>query len=269
MSLTRASSGINLNHGDRAHTECHGEDHDGHDAASHLSFRSRRLSTTPSAGTTTPPASAVCCSPMSRPTDTTRRSPRACPPRSFTVNTADVGNIQFFLIPDGADDSRNSASRARRPDQGHPAVRRHLGGRAGRPERQRRARATASRTIFHGAGANALFTETSKNAGGVDYASSTVGTSADRGDARGRHRGRRDRRDRLGGSWPRPGIRTALTRSPATPTTTTPSSTSRSSSRPPVADTDATVSEDAGATTINVLANDTDRRRRGAARRLA
>src|SRR5882757_6145787 len=93
---------------------------------------------------------------------------------TFTVNTADLGNIQYFLISDGAD--LNSSSELAGPIKviqlanGTWAV----------------AQATASGSVvldhgqpnvLAGAGVNAMFTETSKNAGGVDYASSTVGSA--------------------------------------------------------------------------------------------
>src|SRR5262245_50343617 len=92
---------------------------------------------------------------------------------TFTVNTTDLGSIQFFLISDGYD--RNSASSLSGPVKviqlanGSWAV--------------ARADANGNLVLDHGqpivlsgSGVNALFTETAKNAGGVDYASSVVGT---------------------------------------------------------------------------------------------
>ncbi len=94
---------------------------------------------------------------------------------SFTVNSADVGKIGFFLIPDGAGICRNddglsgpvkiiklsngSWAVASVDSNGNVAT-----GYGGKP------------IIIEGAGAKALFTEVSKNAGGVDYASSKAGS---------------------------------------------------------------------------------------------
>jgi len=93
----------------------------------------------------------------------------------FDVATADLGDIQFFLIPNGDGISKNSNAELSGPikviqlangswavatvdEDGDVETDHH-----GRPN------------ILYGEDANALFTETSKNAGGVDYASSTVG----------------------------------------------------------------------------------------------
>jgi CSLREA domain-containing protein len=93
----------------------------------------------------------------------------------FTVDTAELGNIEFFLIPNGGNRRENTAAELSGPvkviqlGNGSWAV----------------ATANASGVVdvgpngkpnlLSGQDANALFTETSKNAGGVDYASSKVG----------------------------------------------------------------------------------------------
>src|SRR5262245_40455427 len=92
----------------------------------------------------------------------------------FTVNTADLGNIEYFLIPDGAD--KNSSNDLSGPikviqlsDGSWAVARADSNGnvimKGGKPD------------ILDGEGANAFFTEKSKNEGGVDHASSTVGTT--------------------------------------------------------------------------------------------
>src|SRR5436190_20692989 len=93
---------------------------------------------------------------------------------TFTVNTSDLGNIQFFLIANGEELNGSSELagpiKVIQPANGIWAV----------------AQATASGNvvldhgqpnILAGAGVNAMFTETSKNAGGIDYASSVSGTT--------------------------------------------------------------------------------------------
>jgi hypothetical protein len=89
---------------------------------------------------------------------------------TFTVNSADVGNIQFFLISNGYNINKSDPGDLTGPvkviqlSDGSWAVAdvdangNVVVDRNGKPD------------ILHGAGANALFTETSKNAGGVDYA---------------------------------------------------------------------------------------------------
>src|SRR5262249_777695 len=93
---------------------------------------------------------------------------------TFTVNTADLPYINFFLVPDGADKNKNDpddltgAVKVIQLADGSWAV----------------ADVDSSGNVIYvhgqpdtlrGQGADALFTETSKNAGGIDYASSTVG----------------------------------------------------------------------------------------------
>ena len=93
---------------------------------------------------------------------------------TFTVNTADLPYINFFLVPDGADRNKNDPDdlsgavkviqladgswAVADVDQNGNVLYEH-----GKPD------------ILNGQGANALFTETSKNAGGIDYASSVAG----------------------------------------------------------------------------------------------
>src|SRR4051812_3661141 len=95
---------------------------------------------------------------------------------NFTVNTADLGNIQFFLIPDGYNlnkdqpDDLTGAIKVIQLSNGSWAV--------ADVDSQGNVITSHGKTdILEGQGANALFTETSKNAGGVDYASSVAGTS--------------------------------------------------------------------------------------------
>jgi flagellin-like hook-associated protein FlgL len=101
----------------------------------------------------------------------------------FTVNTADVKDIGYFLISDGA--SLNAAAAL----AGKLKVARAADGSFGL------ARADASGNIIRdtqgnadflkGQGARALFTERSKNEGHVDYASSVTGTSQTKQTLRG------------------------------------------------------------------------------------
>src|SRR4051812_41103323 len=95
---------------------------------------------------------------------------------TFMVNAADVANIEYFLVPDGYNQNRNdvddltgaikvinvNGSWAIADVDSNGNVIRTW---SGAPD------------LLKGEGANAFFTETSKNAGGVDYASSTVGTT--------------------------------------------------------------------------------------------
>ena len=95
----------------------------------------------------------------------------------FTVATDQLNNIQFFLIANGDGISKNTDAELSGPikviqlangtwavatvdEDGNVETDHH-----GKPN------------ILVGEGANAFFTETSKNAGGVDYASSKVGTN--------------------------------------------------------------------------------------------
>jgi VCBS repeat-containing protein len=171
---------------------------------------------------------------------------------SFTVNTSDVGNIQFFLISDGAD--LNSSSELAGPikviqqSNGTWAV----------------AQATTSGSdvldhgqpnVLAGAGVNAMFTETAKNAGGVDYASSVAGSTQTAATLAG------DTADGATGviAWED----LAATRN-ANGTYSKPGDADYNDavfkvSIKPTANADtATVSENGPATIINVLANDTD-----------
>jgi len=114
---------------------------------------------------------------------------------SFVVDNADVGKIGFFLIPDGGrvqgdDDRHEHRNHHLRDDDdcgdsdGAPGgpikVVQLVNGTwavalvdaAGNVQTDRHGKPV----MLEGVGANALFTETSKNAGGVDYASSKVGS---------------------------------------------------------------------------------------------
>jgi Ca2+-binding RTX toxin-like protein len=94
---------------------------------------------------------------------------------SFKVETADVSKIAFFLIPNGG-----SLNRASQLDDPIKIIQENDGDwvvalakedgtlvvdRNGHP------------VTLHGSGADALFTETAKNKGSVDYASAVVGTT--------------------------------------------------------------------------------------------
>jgi VCBS repeat-containing protein len=95
----------------------------------------------------------------------------------FTVDSTDVGNIEFFLIPNGGAIGANSDAELSGPVKviqladGSWAVATLNGdgsvqtGHNGKPN------------ILQGAGANAFFTEKAKNEGGTDHASSTVGSN--------------------------------------------------------------------------------------------
>jgi VCBS repeat-containing protein len=177
---------------------------------------------------------------------------------TFTVNSADLGNIQFFLISNGYNINKSDPGDLTGPvkviqlSDGSWAVAdvdangNVVVDRNGKPD------------ILHGAGANALFTETSKNAGGVDYASSVVGSSQTAGTLAG------DTADGATGliAWED----LAATRN-RNGTYGNPGDADYNDAvfrisvvgAPPVANADAvSLSEDAGATTINVLGNDTD-----------
>ena len=173
---------------------------------------------------------------------------------NFTVNTADLGNIEFFLVSDGYNlnqsdsDDFTGAVKVIQLSNGSWAVadvdsNGNVKTQYGRPD------------ILQGEGANALFTETSKNAGGVDYASSVVGSNQTAATLAG------DRADgptgllawedlaatrKSDGSYTKPGdadYNDAVFKISMV-----------NSNRPPVAAADqASVSEDAGATTIGVL----------------
>ncbi|SFN60836.1 VCBS repeat-containing protein [Bradyrhizobium sp. Rc3b] len=174
----------------------------------------------------------------------------------FAVNTADLGKIQFFLIPDGAAPGRNDADdlsgaiKVIKLSDGTWAVADvDANGNviyvAGKPD------------LLRGAGANALFTETSKNAGGVDYASSVMGSQQTAAKLAG------DTADGATGTiaWED----SAATRR-SNGTYTAPGDADYNDAvfqvslvQKPVANADAvTIGEDAGATAINVLANDTN-----------
>ena len=177
----------------------------------------------------------------------------------FTVNTADVGNIQFFLIADGGnlnadqpDDLSGKIKVIKLADGTWAVADADANGNVvyknGKPD------------LLVGAGVNAMFTETSKNAGAVDYASSYVGTqqTAARlaGDTADGATGLIAWEDlaatkKSNGKYTAPGdadYNDAVFQISVV-----------TSNRPPVANADtASVGEDAGATTINVLANDTD-----------
>lgn len=177
----------------------------------------------------------------------------------FKVNTADVGNIQYFLIADGGnlnadqpDDLTGNIKVIKLADGTWAVADADANGNViyknGKPD------------LLVGAGVNAMFTETSKNAGAVDYASSYVGTQQTAARLAG------DTADGATGliAWED----LAATKK-NNGTYTAPGDADYNdavfqisvvnSNRPPVANADtASVSEDAGATTINVLANDTD-----------
>ncbi|MET3339213.1 beta strand repeat-containing protein [Bradyrhizobium ottawaense] len=174
----------------------------------------------------------------------------------FAVNTADLGKIQFFLIPDGAAQGRNDANdltgaiKVIKLSDGTWAVADvDANGNviyvAGKPD------------LLTGAGANALFTETSKNAGGVDYASSVTGSQQTAAKLAG------DTADGATGTiaWED----TAATRR-SNGSYTAPGDADYNDAvfqvslvQKPVANADAvTIGEDAGVTAINVLANDTN-----------
>ena len=177
----------------------------------------------------------------------------------FTVNSADVGNIQYFLISDGGNLNANEpddlvgAVKVIKLADGTWAVadvdaNGNVITKNGKPD------------LLIGAGANALFTETSKNAGGVDYASSKVGSQQTAatlaGDTADGATGLIAWEDlaatkKSNGKYTAPGdadYNDAVFQISVV-----------NSNRPPFANADtATISEDATATTINVLANDTD-----------
>ena len=176
---------------------------------------------------------------------------------NFTVNTADLGNIEFFLISDGY--NRNSGDdftggiKVIRLSDGSWAV-------ANVDSQGRVITRNGNPDILSGAGADALFTEKSKNEGNVDYASSVAGSTQTAATLAG------DTADGLtgllawedlaatrnkNGTYSKPGdadYNDAVFRI-----------TTANGNQAPVANADtATVSENAGATTINVLGNDTD-----------
>ena len=122
---------------------------------------------------------------------------------TFSVETSAVGNIEFFLIPDGYTLNRNDkddltgAIKVIRLTDGTWAVADvDACGNVVTEHKQI--------DLLAGQGANALFTETSKNAGGVDYASSVAGSNQTAATLAARYGGWRDRFDRLGRPGGRP-----------------------------------------------------------------
>ena len=90
---------------------------------------------------------------------------------SFTVDSADVGKIGFFLIPDGGNhrDALSGAIKVVRLANGTWAV--------GQVDEDGSVHTSRNGSMMLGGNAaKAFFTEASKNAGAVDYASSSVGT---------------------------------------------------------------------------------------------
>lgn len=173
----------------------------------------------------------------------------------FTVNTADLPDIQFFLVSNGAILNRNDADDL----TGAIQVVRLSNGAYAIADVDSHGN-TRSSDLLAGAGANALFTETSKNAGGVDYASSVVGSrqtaSTLTGDTADGATGLIAWEDlaatrNRNGTYSQPGdadYNDAVFRISVV-----------SANALPVAVADAaSLSEDAAATTINVLGNDTD-----------
>ena len=173
----------------------------------------------------------------------------------FTVNTADLGNIEYFLIPDGADKNSNSDLSSnikviQLSDGSWAVARADSNGNVimknGKPD------------LLEGEGRNAFFTEKNKNEGGVDHASSTVGSSQTAatlaGDTADGATGLIAWEDlaatkKSNGSWTAPGdadYNDAVFR------------VSIKNGKPDASNDNVTIGEDAGATTISVLANDSD-----------
>ncbi len=176
----------------------------------------------------------------------------------FTVNTTDVANIQFFLISNGAVLNKNDSDDLTGPikviqlSNGTWAVADvdsdgNVITKNGKPD------------LLMGAGVNALFTETSKNAGNVDYASSVVGAqqtaSTLAGDTADGATGTIAWEDlaakkKSHGTYAKPGdadYNDAVFQI----------SIVAANNNPPVANADAvTIGEDDAPTTVNVLAND-------------
>ena len=95
----------------------------------------------------------------------------------FTVNTADVGNIEYFLIPNGGDIGANSNAEL---SGGVKVIQLSDGTWAVATLNSNGTVQTGSNgkpNILVGEGANAFFTEKAKNEGGVDHASSAVGSN--------------------------------------------------------------------------------------------
>jgi VCBS repeat-containing protein len=176
----------------------------------------------------------------------------------FTVDAVDVGNIEYFLIPNGGDLRANTDSELSRPikvvqsSDGTWAVatldsNSHVETRGGDPN------------ILVGVGANAFFTEAAKNERGVDHASSIVGgnqtAAALAGDTADGALGQIAWEDlaatqKWNGTWTAPGdadYNDAVFR------------VSIRNDRPDARSDSVTVGEDGGAATIDVLANDNDR----------
>ena len=160
---------------------------------------------------------------------------------NFTVNTADLANIAFFLVSDGYDLNRNDAD----DFTGAVKVIQLANGTWAVADVDSHGNVKTDHgapDILKGEGVNALFTETSKNAGHVDYASAVVGSSQTAATLTG---------DTANGSYTKPGdadyndavFRISIVGGNHAPTAN--------------ADT-ISVGEDSGATAINVLGNDTD-----------
>ena len=178
---------------------------------------------------------------------------------NFTVNTADLANIAFFLVSDGYDLNRNDAD----DFTGAVKVIQLANGTWAVADVDSHGNVKTDHgapDILKGEGVNALFTETSKNAGHVDYASAVVGSSQTAatltGDTADGPTGLLAWQDlaatrRSNGSYTKPGdadyndavFRISIVGGNHAPTAN--------------ADT-ISVGEDSGATAINVLGNDTD-----------
>src|SRR4051812_16183093 len=178
---------------------------------------------------------------------------------TFTVNTADLGNIEFFLVPNGYNLNQNDtddltgAIKVVQLSNGSWAV-------ADVDSHGNIITEHGKTDILQGQGANALFTETSKNAGGVDYASSVAGSTQTAatlaGDTANGPTGTIAWEDAAAtknwnGTYSKPGD--------ADYNDAVFNVSIVGGNHAPVANADSvTVGEDAGLTTINVLANDTD-----------
>lgn len=96
----------------------------------------------------------------------------------FTVNTADVNNIGYFLISNGA--NLNSAAELEGSFKVVQAADGSFGIARADEEGNLLRDAQGNPEFLEGQGARALFTERSKNAGSVDYASGTPGANQNR-----------------------------------------------------------------------------------------
>lgn len=179
---------------------------------------------------------------------------------SFTVDSSDVGDIEYFLIPNGGDSCNNSRQELSGPVKVIQLANGSWAVASADSQGNLVTDARGRPNVLGGDGANALFTQTTKNAGGVDYASSAVGSNQTAaklvGDTADGATGLLAWEDlaatkNRNGTYSKPGdadYNDAVFRI----------SSSGAGNRPPVAANDTAAVQEDGSVLIDVLANDSD-----------